>query len=54
MYLQIGEDILIDSPGDRPKLAVIQAAGSAPFADFMKSPDAAHFPVVERPWKWFS
>ncbi len=32
-----------------PKLAVIQAEGSAPFAEFMKAPDAAHFPTVEHP-----
>ncbi len=32
-----------------PRLAVIQAAGSAPFVDFMKAPDARCFPAIEHP-----
>jgi threonine synthase len=33
----------------KPRLAVIQAAGAAPFVEFMKSPSAASFPTVEHP-----
>jgi threonine synthase len=32
-----------------PRLAVIQAAGSAPFYDLMQSPDRSKLPKVERP-----
>ncbi|MEP7362550.1 MAG: threonine synthase [Acidobacteriota bacterium] len=32
-----------------PRLAVVQAEGSAPFEAFMHAPDAAHFPTVEHP-----
>lgn len=32
-----------------PKLAVIQAAGSAPFVEFMKSPTMDSFPTVDHP-----
>ena len=32
-----------------PRLAVIQAVGSAPFADFMQNPSATRFPSIEHP-----
>lgn len=33
----------------KPRLAVVQAEGSAPFADFMAAPDAGPFPRIEHP-----
>lgn len=32
-----------------PRLAVIQAAGSAPFYDYVRQDDKAHFPTVKKP-----